>query len=449
MRLGKICSIGAVIYCALIFVSGPALAADPDIRALAPWLEAIRACAARPTLKLAVIGFDRSDRALAADEAEAVRLGVESLLHGDASIHLTSAADVTRIKAMREGTTGLSDAEAEAQIRAAFDGDATIFFVGPTRRDGAVRFRLQAITRKADCKATSETIEIALATRPGLSDAGAVMKSAVSRLLDAAPGLRVVEAPPFSAGAGHSACALALQDLLMVALDAAAHDPNRVLSGKSLAARKVAQASKGAPDLASARGQFDLDNENQGFMTLEFVREGSTIAPTGRVAIALGPLACDPTIRPFLDHVAATAKTDRTRLEISAPVYAVGQRLDVAINTQKPLHLYCWLLAPDETAYVLLPPTREGAASIAAGARRYPRDFGLSEVVLDSAFDNQFVCYGSEARLPPALEANWRGFAATAEQPAKLIEKAELQKLMQQMRAAPGIVEATARIVTR
>src|SRR5262245_46658716 len=106
--------------------------------------------------RIAVLGFDRTEMAVSREEAEEIRLEVESRLQKAGGLALTSAVDVTRLKAMRESTTGLPAGEAEAQIRAAFDGDAAIFFVSPDRQAGRVRFRLQAITRAADCKTTSE-----------------------------------------------------------------------------------------------------------------------------------------------------------------------------------------------------------------------------------------------------------------------------------------------------
>jgi hypothetical protein len=422
-----------------------AQASDP----VGAWLERLRDCAAKSAPRIAVLGLDRTDTVVSREEAEAIRLEIESRLQKAGGVSLTSSADVTRFKAMREGTTGLPAAEAEAQIRAAFDGDAAVFFVLPDRQAGRLRFRLQAITRAADCKATSEPIDVALGAAPSLADAGQVMAIAVQRLVDAAPNLRAVDVLPFSAVAGHSICSSALTDTLMVALDAEARNPRRVLNGKTLAANRVIAPGPSEAGHVSAHGTFELDYDNRAFLSLEFKGEGgATIAPTGRVAIAIDRLACDPTIRPFLDHVAASARTDGSRLGISAPVFAPGERLEVSIKLLRPMPLYCWVLAPDGSGYVTLPVAGR-SQPVKAGTLRYPRDFGLADIVLDQPFENLFACFGVERNLPPALEQLWREHAPGTAADAKLIESDALAALMRDLRSVSGIVEATARIVVR
>jgi hypothetical protein len=353
---------------------------------------------------------------------------------------------------MRESTTGLPAAEAEAQIRAAFDGDAAIFFVSPDRQSGRVRFRLQAITRAADCKATSEPIELALRGTQSLADVGQVMANAVKHLVEAAPNVRFVDVLPFSALAGHSICSAALTDTLMVALADEARDPSRMLNGQTLTATKVMAPRSPEAGRVTAYGTFELDRDSRAFISLEFKGDGgATIAPTGRVAIAVDRLGCDPTIRPFLDHVAASARTDRSRLALSAPVFARGQRLEALITPSRPMSLYCWVLDSDGTGYAA-PPVSGKSASVKAGAVRFPRDFGLADNLLgDDPFDNLLACFGTERDLPPALDRKWREYApeATAGAKAKLIDPIALTVLMNDFRALPGIVEATARIVMR
>jgi hypothetical protein len=359
---------------------------------------------------------------------------------------------VTRLKALRESTTpGLPRAEAEAQIRAAFDGDAAIFFVSPDRQTGRVRFRLQAITRAADCKATSEPIELALSGTQSLADVGQVMANAVKHLVEAAPNVRFVDVLPFSALAGHSICSAALTDALMVALDAEARDPARVLSGKTLTATRVMAPGPAEAGRVSAHGTFELDRDNRAFISLEFKGDGgATIAPTGRVAIAVDRLACDPTIRPFLDHVAASARTNRSLLDVSAPRFERGQLLEVLITPSRPMSLYCWVVAPDGSGYVALPVSGQ-PPSVKAGTLHYPHDFGLEDIsVGEGLFENLFDCFGTEHDLPPALDQRWREHAPRENADAKLIESiAALTTLMNDFRALPGIVEATARIVVR
>lgn len=440
----------AAIATAWLLFGGQAVAAEQGGDSLGAWIAELRSCTAKSLPRIAVLGFNRTEMAVSQEEAEELRLEVESRLQQAGRLALTSAGDVTRIKAMREGTTGLTPAEAEAQIRTAFDGDAAIFFVSPDRQVGRVRFRLQAITRAADCKATSESIELPLGGTPRLAEVSQVLANAVKRLVETVPSVQFVDVLPFSARDGHSICSAALTDALMVALAAEARDPSRVLNGKTLTAIRVMAPGTAEARRVSAHGTFELGRDNRAFINLEFKGDsGAIIAPTGRIAIAIDRLACDPTIRPFLDHVVASARTDRSRLDVFAPVFARGQRLEILITSSRPMSLYCWVLAPDVSGYVAL-PVGGRSASVKAGTLRYPRDFGLGDILLgDEPFENLFACFGTERDLPPALDRLWREHASEATADAKLIESAVLTALINDFRAAPGIVEATTRIVVR
>jgi hypothetical protein len=438
-----------VIVVALPLFGGHAAAAERSGDPLGAWIGELRKCTDKNPPRIAVLGFDRNETAVSREEADHIRLDIENRLQAR-GLALTPGADVTRLKDLLERTTGLSDAEVEKQIRAAFDGDAAIFFVSPDRQTGRVRFRLQAITRAADCKATSDTIELALTAPQSLAEVSQVMANAVKHLVEAAPNVRAVDVLPFSALAGHSICSVALTDTLMVALDAEARDPDRVLKGKTLTATKVTAPRPAEGGRVSAHGTFELDRDSRAFISLEFKDGGgATIAPTGRVAI--DRLGCDPTIRPFLDHVATSARTDRSRLDLSAPVFKRHDRLEVLITLSRPMSLYCWVLAPDGNGYVALPVSGQ-SASVKAGTLRYPRDFGkrMDETLGDNPFENLFACFGTEHDLPLAIDQQWQEHAPGEIADAKLIEPiARTITLMNEFRALPGIVEATARIVVR
>jgi hypothetical protein len=441
----------AVVMVAWPLLGGHAAAAERGGDPLGAWIGELRKCTDKNPPRIVVLGFDRNETAVSQKEADDIRRDIENRLQARGFV-VTSGADVTRLKGMRESTTGLSAAEVVAQIGKAFDADAAIFFVSPDRQSGRVRFSLQAITRAADCKATSEPIELPLSGTQSLADVGQVMANAVRHLVEAAPNVRVVDVLPFSALAGHSICSAALTDTLMVALAAEAGDPDRVLKGKTLTATKVTAPGPAEAGRVSAHGTFELDRDNRAFISLEFKDGGgATIAPTGRVAIAIDRLGCDPTIRPFLDHVAASARTDRSRLDLSAPVFKRRDRLEVLITPLRPMSLYCWVVAPDGTGYAA-PPVTVDSALVKAGMLRYPHDVGLDDIVLEEGpFENLLACFGTERDLPPALDQRWREYAppATGGAKPKLIDPIALTTLMNEFRALPGIVEATARIVVR
>ncbi|MDP4022888.1 hypothetical protein Q8W71_09665 [Methylobacterium sp. NEAU 140] len=445
---------GAVLLLAalLLFLIVPARA-DPTTATLTPFLDAVAACAGRPDLTLAVVGVEPGQTALSREQAEEVRLAVESRLQATGRVRLAAAADVVRIKALAEGTTGLSGAEAEAQIRAAFAGDASVFLVEPRRAGETAALRLQAITRAAACKATSEPVILPIRVGAGVADVDAVMEGAVKALAQAAPNASAIEVCPFVAEGGHSTCAGALTDRLLIALDAEARSANRVLKGARLDVRRRPPGTS-CTGAVTARGRFLVDRDRQAWMELEFGRDGAVLAPTGRRRIGVEGLGCDPTPRPFLDHVAATARTDGTRLAVAAAAtpFAAGQRLEIRIESRARQSLYCWVVAPDETAFVAL-PVRGNDASLAplkpGEARRYPRGYGLDEIVAGEPFENLFACFGVEGGLPPELAARWLAAAPAADAEARLLAPAEVLDLLERIRQVPGVTEAAARIAVR
>lgn len=449
MRPGLAASLAALA----LLVAWPARA-DPATEALKPFLDAVAACAGRPDLTLAVVGVEPGQTALSREAAEEVRLAAETRLQATGRVRLAAAADVVRVKALREGTTGLSGAEAEAQIRAAFAGDASVFLVDARRAGDTVAVRLQAIARSAGCKATSEPLVVPIRTGPGVADVDALMEGAVKALDEAAPNAARVEVCPFATEGGHSSCAGALTDRLVIALDAGARAPNRILRGGRLEVRRRPPGAACGGGGLVARGRFLTDAARQSWMELEFERDGAVVAPTGRRRIGTEGLGCDPTPRPFLDHVAASARTDGGRLTVaaSAPAFARGERLELRIEAKARQTLYCWIVAPDETAYVVL-PVRGNAASQAplepGAARRYPRGYGLEEIVAGEPFENLFSCFGVEGGLPPELAARWLAAAPGADADARLLAPADVLDLLDQIRLVPGVTEATARIVVR
>lgn len=427
--------------------------ADPGSAALAPFLDAVAACAGRPDPTLAVVGVEPGQTALSREQAEEVRLALESRLQATGRVRLAPAADVVRIKALREGTTGLSGVEAEAQIRAAFSGDASVFLVEPRRAGGTVALRLQAITRNAACKATSEPVAVPIRVGAGVADVDAVMEGAVRAFAQAAPQAGAVEVCPFVAEGGHSTCAGALTDRLVIALDAEARSANRILKGARLDVRRRPPGTACSGPV-TARGRFLTDRDRQSWMEVEFQRDGAVLAPTGRRRIGVEGLGCDPTPRPFLDHLVATAQTDGGRLAVGAAAtpFSAGQRLEMRIEARAGQSLYCWVVAPDETAFVALPVRGNPAslAPLAAGdVRRYPRGYGLEEIVAGEPFENLFACFGVAGGLPPELAERWLAAAPGPDGAARLLQPPEVLDLVERIRATPGVTEAAARIVVR
>jgi hypothetical protein len=438
-----------------LLVAGLLLAGSGAARAdaLSAWLDKVAACSGKRDLSLAVVGFDAGQQVLSRTQADEARLAIESRLQSEGRVRLAASADVVRIKTLRDSLNLQKPGEAEAQIRRAFDGDGSVFFTEPARQDGKASFRLQAIAKAGDCKVTSEPIEIAIRTKPGVVDIDQVMSKAVENLVRAAPDLRRVDICPFAAASGYSACSAALDQRLLLALDAESRSDDRILRSRPLEIRKAAPgqcAAVGAE--VTTRGRFGGDRDGQSWMELEFRRGDAVLAPTGRSRIPVEGLGCDPAVRPFLDHVAATAGSDRARLALlpAASPFARGRRLDIRIEGKAGARLFCWVLAPDGTASVVLPVRgEEGRSVLRTGGLSYPYDFGLNDIVLDAAFENLFACFGTDAELPGALRERWLKAAPSAAEDAATLPPDEVLDLMERLRAVPGAVEATVPIVVR
>jgi hypothetical protein len=438
----------------LMTANAPAAPSAQVADSLDRFLDQLSSCVSSRAITLAVAGFSNDETSLSRAQADEIRYVIETRLQGSGRVRLAAAADVMRIRSLREGTTGLAPADGEQQIRNAFDGDASVFFVGPSRNEKAVTFRLQAITRNAGCKATSEPIEVAVKSGAAISDTDKIMSAAVERLFGSARDTTELAVCPFSGVENsHSTCAGALTDRLMLALDAKARDPSRVLSERKLAVRRLPAGACAVPgEGVVAQGSFDHDRQGQSWVNLEFRRGTEILAPTGKTRISVEGLGCDPVLRPFLDHVAASARTNHTKLDVAAvgAPFLSGQRLDVRIEAKVALKLYCWVLAPDETAFVVLPTEDDEAkASVKPGTARYPSSFNLNEIVLQEKFENLFSCYGVEGDLPASLHRRWTDFGPSANRDAKVIPRSEVHGLMEAMRSSGVAAEATTRIVVK
>ncbi|GEL44815.1 hypothetical protein MEX01_54060 [Methylorubrum extorquens] len=189
-------------------------------------------------------------------------------------------------------------------------------------------------------------------------------------------------------------------------------------------------------------------------MEIVFQRDGAEIAPTGRRRIGIDGLGCDPKARPFLDYIAATSQADRSRLNVlpSASSFSKGQRVEVRIESKARQNIYCWIVAPDETAFVAL-PVRGNSASAAilnpGESRRYPRDYGLDEIVASQPSENLFSCFGIEGGLPPELHKRWLSVAPASDAEPQLLEPKDVLDLLEKIRSTPGLTEATTSLVVR
>ncbi len=396
--------------------------------------------------RVVVAGLSRDQTALNGAEAERLRLEVETMLKA-AGAGIAAAGDVERLRGLLEGGSEISGPETEALIDTANAGDAVVFIVEPTRGDGVVSFRLQAITPDAACKVTSAKIESVLADG-GAGAIDRVLSVALDDFFQAAPDAAALGICPVVSEAGHSACAPALADSLAAVALAEAGSANRTLSGRTLEIMRMSQATCAAgPESPAAMARLSTDAQGATWLDLE-VRQGSrTLATLPRTKVDLTPLGCDPTPRPLMDYVSLTLNRDAAVLDITAPRFVTGQLLAVEVELGQAAPLHCWIIAPDETAFVLLPIGE--MADWAPGGYSYPEDFGLQSVILSQPFENLFHCFAPAAPLPQTLAERWQAAATGDGGGPTLLDSQALAALLDEMRAQPGMVEAAARIIVR
>ncbi|MBM7067438.1 hypothetical protein [Actibacterium sp. 188UL27-1] len=428
---------------AAIAMAAPLLA-DPKVDR---FVDDIAACLGTAPLDLVIAGLPNDQTALSAAQAASLRLSVEEALSATGRVRLIPARDVSQLRALQDGTTGLTGAEAQALITRAHDGDAAIFIVAPNRQDQTVGYRLQAITSDAACKATSAAFEAAVAGS-GAANVDRVVEAALKQFEAATTQTSGLTICPVQTTGGYSACADVLGNRLTALATKRAGGATRILTGNRFHVSTATAQCQGDDGNATLRTRLGHDPRNGAWLELEFAQGPQILSAMPRTRVDLGALACDPTLRSLPDYIAASTRRDRTQLDIAAAAtpFRPGQRLEVRIDLGAPAALYCWVLAPDETAFIALPATASNPE--AQGALIYPTSFGLRQIVLDGAFENLFHCFAAPAPIPQALDAQWRDLGPAGGNP-RLLDRAQIEQILAQMRAQPGLTEATARIVVR
>jgi hypothetical protein len=426
----------------LAIPTSPVLAQDAA-RALVDQLA--QCTGATGNLRLVVAGLPNAQTVLTTDAAARLRLDVEAMLQGTGTVEISAGRDAEQLRGLVDG---LQPAQVEALLTTATTGDAVVFVVDPVRVDDRIAFRLQAITPDATCKVTSDSMEITIVSA-GAASVDRVIDAALDDLLRIAPQTDVLSICPVVSQAGYSGCSGALSDSLAAAATARAMDANRILSGRELTVERLgteacAAGGDDGPNTLRSMARLSQDASGAVWLDLEFRRLAQVMSASPRTQVDLGSLGCDAAVRPLLDFVSLTSNRDADRLDLTAPVFAAGQRLEVRIDLANPGPLYCWVIAPDETAFVVLPVGE--TAVVAPGSYSYPTDFGLGDVVLSGAFENLFHCFAPLEPLPATLDQRWRDAGPQAANQV-LLDSAAIAAMLEDMRALPDMIEATTRIV--
>jgi hypothetical protein len=129
------------------------------------------------------------------------------------------------------------------------------------------------------------------------------------------------------------------------------------------------------------------------------------------------------------------------------PRYQRGDYLGIDIKAGADLSVYCWILGKDQTALLALPvPGRE--TRIETGRTlRYPV---AGPIRLSNPSEDLFGCFGSERQLPNDLRNSWMSLTGSGPTGVPIeVKRDDILRLLDAMRAQPGIVEAYAPVVVR
>jgi hypothetical protein len=403
-------------------------------------------------LRLVVAGLPNAQAVLTPDGAARLELDVETMLSDTGAVEIGAGRDAERLRGMVDG---LDPLQVEAVLATATTGDAVVFIVDPVRRDDMLAFRLQAITPDAACKVTSDPLQIAIAAA-GTASVDRVIDAALDDLLRIAPEVDRLSICPVVSEAGYSGCSAALTDSLAAAAAARALDPNRILTERGLSVERLGVAACATAagdsggdtdhDTLQSRARLSQDAAGDVWLDLAFLRDAQVVSASPRRQVDLTGLGCDAAVRPLLDFVSLTANRDADLLDLTAPAFEQGQRLEVRVDLADPGPLYCWVIAPDETAFVVLPVGQ--TTEVQPGSYSYPADFGLGDIVLSGAFENLFHCFAPSDPLPAAIDHSWQAAGPQADGQV-LLDSAAIGSMLNDMRAQPGMVEATTRILVR
>lgn len=418
---------------------------------LAAMIEDFAACTGiSAPVQVVVAGLPNGQSVLSKDEADRLRIGVEAKLQRTNRVHISAARDVRKLRALFEASGSVNTAGTRTLLSTAHSGDAAIFIIEPERRGETIAFRLQALSSDARCKVISKGLVVSLPPA-GAESAERILEAGLRQLLQTAPDTEALAACPVVTEAGYSGCARAVRDRLIATATELAASSNRILSGRRLKVVRPGPAACAAEAPfadATVRSVVRLSQDSGGgmWLALEFRRGAEIVSAGKRTRVDLVPLGCDATVRPLLDHVRVTASRNPQRLDLTAPPFRAGDRLNVRVELGEQAALYCMIIAPDQTAYVMLPA--RASAEFPPGKYSYPGDFGLSDVVLSGHFENLFHCFAPSSPLPAGLETLWQKTGPALGTP-KLLDATGIRTLLDRMRALPGMDEATARIIVR
>ena len=394
----------------LLSVSG-ALAQEAEV---AKFVKDFRGCMSnKQVLRIGVLGFHRDEERLSRTQQINIRSSIEQYIQAVDDVILAPSSDLGSIIEIAKGAGGADEKQIRQKIANARRVDGVVLLKVRQRRARKVVFQITGITQRAECKVISEPISMSVSQQRNFAHVGQVLKRKSKQLL-AIQGVTKVAVLPFLSGKGmDNACSRELVDHMSNALLRQKNNASRVIAGgRQLEVRQVRgkHAIEDKTNTVIIDGRFGCDSDGSHWIRVGFSRQGRPVIPSLTKTSITG-LNCGCQSRTFFEKIRDEAKAcpNYFKMRTRGGTIRVGDYMKIRMRSKRPAKLYCWYLAADKTAYILVPnPHSPGSGSISVrGVKTYPRDFGFPEQQYTQESQDMFGCFVREKPLPDGAHAYW------------------------------------------
>ena len=435
-----------VLFIILVPVPG-AMALEAGV---AKFVKDFRRCMPdKQILRIGVLGFHRDEERLSRARQTNIRSTIEQHMQAVDDVILAPSSDLGSIIEIAKGAAGTTEKQIRQQISNARRVDAVVLFKVRRRQENKVVFQLTGITQSANCKVISEPLTVAMTKDRNFANVAQVLKRK-SRQLLAVGNVKKIAVLPFLSGKGmDNSCNRELVEHMSNALLRERSSASRVISGDNQLDVTQVRGEHGVKDKKNTviiDGKFGCDDDGSHWISVGFRRNGRPIIPSLTKTSITG-LNCGCRSRTFFEKIRQEAKMCPAFFKMRAGKGEtfVGDYVNIRLRSKRKANLYCWYLAADKTAYILVPnPHNPGSGKISVRReKRYPRDFGFPEQQYGQESNDMFGCFVREKPLPDGAHAYWMkkwGPQGGSGSNGELVE-GEINDMFQMMRRQEGTRE--------
>ena len=435
-----------VLFGILVPVPG-AMALESGI---AKFIKDFRRCIPdKEILRIGVLGFHRDEERLSRSQQVNIRRNIEQNIQEIDDVIIAPSSDLGTIVEINRQSTGTAEKKIRQQIANARRVDGVVLFNVRQRKARKVIFQLTGISKSASCKVISEPLSLDVSVDRNFANAAQVFKRKARELL-AVSNVKKIAILPFLSGKGmDNSCNRELVDHMSNALLRERDNASRVITdNQQLDVRQVRgeHAVKDKKNTIIIDGKFGCDGDGSHWVRVGFRRNGRPVIPSLTKTSITG-LNCGCRSRTFFEKIRQEAKMCPAYFKMRARKGEtfVGDYVNIRLRSKRKADLYCWYLAADKTAYILVPnPHNPGSGKISVQQeKRYPRDFGFPEQQYQQESNDMFGCFVREKPLPDEAHAYWMkkwGPKGGSGSNGELVE-GEIVDMFQMMRRQEGTGE--------